>query len=167
MRQSEEWLADKLASGALKLARPAAERKPMGPLPVAISTTGPTPQVVVDQPGPGGRNQDVVARGRPAAPPGPSQIERRFLQQIQTAGLPAPITEFYHLAGRDFRLDFAWPDRRIGVEIQGAAHRIKGKFAADIEKRALGLLAGWRVLEIDGRRVRNEVGIGWLRELMR
>ena len=100
------------------------------------------------------------------APPVPSQIHIRMRQQIQQAGLPQPIEEYYHLKGRDFRLDFAWPDRKIGVEVQGMAHRIKGKFHADIEKRSLGLLAGWRILEVSGDTVRDERGIGWLKQLL-
>lgn len=103
---------------------------------------------------------------RPAQPPGPSQIHIRMRQQIQQAGLPPPIEEYYHIKGRDFRLDFAWPDRKIGVEVQGMAHRIKGKFHADIEKRALAMLQGWRILEVSGDTVRDERGIGWLKQLL-
>ncbi len=98
--------------------------------------------------------------------PGPSQIHIRMRQQIQQAGLPPPIEEYYHIKGRDFRLDFAWPDRKIGVEVQGMAHRIKGKFHADIEKRALAMLQGWRILEVSGDTVRDERGIGWLKQLL-
>jgi len=115
----------------------------------------------------------AVSRGKypsgqePAkAPPGPSQIHIRMRQQIQQAGLPPPIEEYYHIKGRDFRLDFAWPDRKIGVEVQGMAHRIKGKFHADIEKRALAMLQGWRILEVSGDTVRDERGIGWLKQLL-
>lgn len=96
-----------------------------------------------------------------------SELERRFAQQIRAAGLPDPEREYYHIAGRDFRLDFAWPALRLGVEIQGMAHRIKGKFNADIEKRALAMLAGWRVLELNGTAVREETGIEWLKALLR
>ena len=100
------------------------------------------------------------------AVPAPSQIHIRMRQQIQQAGLPTPVEEYYHIKGRDFRLDFAWPDQKIGVEVQGMAHRIKGKFHADIEKRALALLQGWRILEVSGDTVRDERGIGWLKQLM-
>lgn len=96
----------------------------------------------------------------------PSLIEQRFAQQVEDAGLPVPRREYFHIPGRDFRLDFAWPALRIGVEVQGGAHRVKGRFAADIEKRALALLAGWRVLEVNGAAVRDESGIGWLKQLM-
>jgi very-short-patch-repair endonuclease len=77
------------------------------------------------------------------------------------------VEEYFHIKGRDFRLDFAWPDRKLGVEVQGMAHRIKGKFHSDIEKRALAMLDGWKVLEVSGQAVRDERGIEWLKQLMK
>ena len=99
-------------------------------------------------------------------PSAPSAIHIRMRQQIEQAGLIPPVEEYYHIKGRDFRLDFAWPFLKIGVEVQGMAHRIKSKFNADIEKRALGLLSGWRVLEANGDSIRNEQAIKWLKQLM-
>lgn len=128
--------------------RDAATRAPLRtPAPTESAPAGVSPPVVV-------------------APRQESEIERRFAQQVRTAGLPEPEREYYHITGRDFRLDFAWPTRKIGVEVQGMSHRIKSKFHADIEKRALALLAGWRILEVSGDTVRNEQGIKWVTELL-
>ena len=119
------------------------------------------------------RNQSATSRDSgPRGQPSPggvtraSLLELRLAQQIAEAGLPEPVREYFHIPGRDFRLDFAWPAAKIGVEIQGMQHRVKGRFHADIEKRALGLLAGWRILEIDGRAVKSGQGIDWLRQLL-
>ena len=101
-----------------------------------------------------------------AAPPKESEIERRFAQQIRAANLPEPEREYYHITGRDFRLDFAWPAIKLGVEVQGMAHRIKGKFHADMEKRILAQMNGWLVMEISGDMVRHDTAIGWLVVLM-
>ncbi len=108
--------------------------------------------------------RDTSTFTTPAAP-APSLIEQRFAQQIVDAGLPEPVREYFHILGRDFRLDFAWPSLSIGVEVQGGAHRVKGRFSADIEKRALSLLAGWKVLEVNGAAVRDGRGIEWLKQL--
>ena len=94
-----------------------------------------------------------------------SEIERRFAQQIRAANLPEPERNWYHIPDRMFTLDFAWPDRKIAVEIQGHAHRIRSKFAADIEKRALALLSGWVVMELSGAEVRSGRGIEWFVQL--
>jgi very-short-patch-repair endonuclease len=98
--------------------------------------------------------------------PKESEIERRFAQQIRAAGLPEPEREYYHITGRDFRLDFAWPAIKLGVEVQGMAHRIKSKFHADMEKRILAQMNGWLVMEISGDMVRHDTAIAWLVILM-
>lgn len=48
--------------------------------------------------------------------------------------------------GRRHAFDFAFPDRLLAVEIDGAVHRIKGRFAADVERHNLAQVLGWRVL---------------------
>lgn len=108
---------------------------------------------------------DIDAVHRTQAPK-ESKIERRLEQQILDAMLPEPRRNYFFLQGRDLELDFAWPFVKMAVEVQGMAHRIKGKFQRDIEKRALAMLAGWRVLEVDGASVRDGRAIKWLQELM-
>lgn len=103
----------------------------------------------------------------PAATPKESKIERRFAQQLaDRPEIPAHQRNYFFLADRDFELDFAWPEKKVAVEIQGMSHRIKGKFKRDIEKRALAMLAGWRVLEVDGDSVRSGKGLEWLITLL-
>lgn len=96
----------------------------------------------------------------------PSEIECLLTEQIALAQLPAPQREYRHIRGRRYRLDFAWPEQKIGLEVQGMVHRIKGRFRNDIEKRALGLLAGWRILEVDGAAVRSGRALRWIEELL-
>lgn len=95
-----------------------------------------------------------------------SKAELRFSQQLFESGLPPHFRDWYFLEGRDFTLDFAWPRLKIAVEVQGSVHRIKGKFWRDIEKRALALLADWRVLEVDSSAIRDGRAIQWLRTLL-
>lgn len=120
---------------------------------------------------------EYLRRRRPAVPVAkavptpaerkPSLIVLRWEQQLAEHKVAPYVREFFAIQGRDFRLDYAWVFERVAVEIQGLQHRIKGRFKADIEKRALHLLAGWRVLELDGRSVKDERGIQWLKELLR
>jgi len=97
--------------------------------------------------------------------PAESKAERRFSQQLLESGLPH-FRDWYFLDGRDFTFDFAWPRLKIAAEVQGGVHRIKGKFGRDIEKRALALLAGWKVLEVDGAAIRDGHAIAWIRTLL-
>lgn len=95
-----------------------------------------------------------------------SKIERRFTQQLTDAGVTGYQRNYFFLPDRELELDYAWTAPRIAVEVQGMAHRIKGKFTRDIEKRALALLAGWRVLEVDGKSIRDGRAIAWLKQLL-
>ena len=103
----------------------------------------------------------------PVIPQPESKLERRFAQQLFDAGLKTNQRNYFFLPDRDFELDFAWPTKKVAVEIQGMSHRIKGKFKRDIEKRALAMLAGWRVLELDGDSIRSGRGLEWLKELLK
>lgn len=56
-----------------------------------------------------------------------------------------------YVAARRWRFDFAWPERKLAVEIDGAVHsggrHTRGAgYEADIEKMNAAVLAGWRVL---------------------
>lgn len=96
-----------------------------------------------------------------------SKLERRFSQQLaENPDLPPHQRNYFFLPDRDLELDFSWPAARVAVEVQGMAHRIKGKFKRDIEKRALAMLAGWRVLEVGRAEVRSGQAIAWLRVLL-
>ena len=79
----------------------------------------------------------------------------RFLaywRQPALLGLPAPVMEFRFHETRKWRLDLAFPDVLVAVEIHGATyargrHTRGGGFAKDREKMNAAQVAGWIVLE--------------------
>lgn len=89
------------------------------------------------------------------------QIEQTLPAILQPSGYDVP-----YLVGSRHRLDVCWAPRRFGVEVQGMPHRIKGRFKADIHKRAIGLLQGWTILEVDGDTIRSGQAIEWIRQLL-
>ncbi len=102
----------------------------------------------------------------------PSEIETLLLMQIRTVGnLPEPdLIDAPYLVGRAHRIDIGWTTWtlngwKIGIEVQGMAHRIKSKFLADIEKRILSQQQGWLVLEVAGEHIRNGKAMEWLQAL--
>lgn len=95
-----------------------------------------------------------------------SAIEATLALQMRALKLPAAERNYRFLDGRKFELDFAWPQRKLAVEVQGMAHRIKAKFKADLEKRALALLDGWKVLEVGGNQIRSGVAVQWVERLL-
>ncbi len=97
---------------------------------------------------------------------GPSELELAFAKQISDHRLPNPLREFVFMETRGFRLDYAWPDFMLAVEVQGMVHRIKKRFLADVEKLAYAKILGWDVLLIAGQDIRNPRGVMWLETLL-
>ncbi len=73
--------------------------------------------------------------------------------QIRHAGLPVPVAEYKFHPSKGWRLDRAWPEDRLGVEIEGGlwmkgkgAHSHPSNILRDIEKYNAAVLLGWRIL---------------------
>lgn len=67
------------------------------------------------------------------------------------AHLLTPSREHQFHTGRKWALDFAWPERKLAVEIEGGTklngrHNRHTGFTADCEKYNAAALAGWKVL---------------------
>ena len=85
-------------------------------------------------------------------------LEEMFALQCEQAGLPTPLREYAAVPGRRFRWDFAWPDQRVLVELNGGTYAHMGHstgtgIARDYEKSNLAMLAGWRTFVFDRRMV--------------
>jgi hypothetical protein len=77
-----------------------------------------------------------------------SRGERAFLMLCGAAGLPRPVPQhpIEHTPGRWHRVDFAWPDLRLAIEVDGA--EVHGTRAAARRDRRLDREmrdGGWRV----------------------
>lgn len=109
---------------------------------------------------------EAPAPKRVIAAKGRSELEVEFQRQIEEACLPGPEYDVTYLIGSRHRLDVCYRARKIGVEVQGGVHRIKGRFKADLKKRAEGLLQGWRVLEVGPDEIKSGKGLQWLKTLL-
>ena len=70
----------------------------------------------------------------------------------QLLGLPKPVSEHMFHSTRKWRLDYAWPELKIALEVHGATYKggrhVTGKgFANDREKMNEAQLLGWIVIE--------------------
>jgi very-short-patch-repair endonuclease len=81
-----------------------------------------------------------------------SELEELLAFQIRAAGLPEPEREFRFDKVRLFRADFAWPDHRLLVEVEGGIWMSKGGhntgrgILRDIEKGNLAASNNWLYL---------------------
>ncbi|MFQ5967357.1 MAG: DUF559 domain-containing protein [Acidimicrobiia bacterium] len=101
---------------------------------------------------------DILERRDPASMP-ESRYERLFLRAIEMAGLPLPELQVEIRDGERFlgRVDAAWPERRLAVEVDGHRfHATRKQRAADATRENAIKLAGWRVLRFTTDQVWQE-----------
>ena len=76
-----------------------------------------------------------------------------------------PVPEFRFHPTRKWRFDFAYPEKKIAIEIEGGvwtggAHTRGKHFESDCEKYNAATLLGWRALRFTGGMVeRGEIGV--------
>ena len=104
-----------------------------------------------------------------------SGLEAAFLTYWRTLapGAPEPEREYRFAPPRRWRLDFAFPEAMVAVELDGGTwtggRHVRGSgYAADCEKHNAAVLAGWSVLRLTGDMLSgNPVRwIGAIRELV-
>lgn len=72
-------------------------------------------------------------------------LEPRMARLLRNAGLPMPV--FQHVLAPGIRVDFAYVEHRIVIEVDGYATRRTAKaFAADLERQNRLVALGWTVL---------------------
>jgi hypothetical protein len=100
-----------------------------------------------------------------------SELEHRFLELVQDAGLPMPVQNAtIELDGRRAEVDAYWPRHRLVAELDGAkAHLTTGAFEADRRRDAALTVAGLRVVRFTWREIcdRPHEAVAVLRSLTR
>ncbi len=96
---------------------------------------------------------DLLAARLPGYDPGDSDLETRVLRLLLAAGMPVPVQQHrVRLGGRSYRLDLAYPDRKLAIELHGwEFHRSRNAFDADRARANDIVLAGWTLLEFTSR----------------
>jgi hypothetical protein len=103
--------------------------------------------------------RDLIEWARPAAE-SPMESEARLV--MLDGGLPEPLLQhaIVDRDGRLWRVDFAWPDRRVAVEYDGFDwHSSPEALRRDRQKRAALEEVDWRILSIVSDDVRRHAGV--------
>ena len=98
-----------------------------------------------------------------------SQLEARFMQLCRRSGLPTPQFQYPVVGGRRRRIDFAFPARRVAIEVDGYEFHSRHQVFEDDRVRANALeLAGWTVLRFTWTQItsRPEYVVGVVRALL-
>lgn len=82
-----------------------------------------------------------------------SDLEDNLANQIKWIGLKEPEREYKFAPGRKYRCDFAWPDKRLLVEVEGGiytkqAHGSITGILRDVQKYNLAAELGYKVLRV-------------------
>ena len=101
----------------------------------------------------------ALAFRMPGYDPGESDLELRALRAIIAAGLPIPVQQHrVTIAGKRYRIDLAYPDLLIAIELMGWDPH-SGRESFDDDKARSGDLVsiGWRVLEVTARHSTDDI----------
>lgn len=75
-------------------------------------------------------------------------------------GIGAPAAEFRFAPPRKWRFDYAWPEQKIALEIEGGIwtggrHTRASGFLKDVEKYNEAAILGWRILRCQPKEIAN------------
>ena len=118
-------------------------------------------RVVAEKGGPGVRGVRKLERAiellEIRGPTGsPAELELR--RHMDDSGIPLPVPQWEVTcpSGRTYRVDFGWPDRNKGVEVDGvAAHSSAEQLERDLARQNDLLAAGIELRRFTGRQIRR------------
>ncbi|WP_428398271.1 hypothetical protein [Marinobacter salarius] len=119
-----------------------------------------------------------------------SQLEETLSLHVRAAKLPEPEREYRFGAAavggpgkglrarladaglKDWRFDFAWPDIKLAVEVEGGAW-VRGRhtrplgFIEDLRKYQAAQQMGWTIYRTAGELIRSGEAVNTIEQLMR
>ena len=101
----------------------------------------------------------VLAQRLPGYDPGESALEARIARIIDAHALPRPAQQHrVSYGGQRYRIDFAWPDRKLYLEGNGFGfHRLATDLDSDARRQNDLVLGGWAPIEITWRMSDTEI----------
>jgi len=102
--------------------------------------------------------------------------KQSYLEKIMELQLLGTLVEewqveYKFLSDRNFRFDFAWPEKKIALEVEGGTWTISrhttGKgFEADCLKYNLAAVEGWRIIRATSEHVKTGSALVWLEAIL-
>lgn len=95
-------------------------------------------------------------------------LEAILLNRITLAGLPTPAAQFRFHPARRWRADFAYPDQKLLIEVDGGSwiggrHTTGTGFEADCEKTSWAAALGYRVIRVTGSQIKRGLAVELIR----
>ena len=90
-----------------------------------------------------------------------SDLEDKLEFQLKSAKITGFTREYKFHPKRRWRLDFAWIDQKIGVEVEGgiwlprSGHNTGVGISRDVEKGNSLTLLGWKLIRVTGKMIKS------------
>lgn len=124
--------------------------------------------------------KSTSVRIRQEHPRAGSRYELELQRLMEIEGVPAPTLQhaFARHLGRQFRFDFAWPERMVAVEVDGGRWLVRrGKdgrpvpvgfhnHVDDYRKLNLAARLGWRIMRFMPEMIRSGEAVQEIRSLL-
>lgn len=109
--------------------------------------------------------------------PAGSDLELELAFQIRVMKLPPPALQYKAIPNRQFKCDFAWPDLKIALEVDGAQwgtgskkdgtwhpgrHGSGSGIETDCEKQNWLVTMGWHTLRVTKDQIQSGMALKWL-----
>lgn len=85
-----------------------------------------------------------------------------FDVQCRAVGVPPPVAEYRFHPVRKWRIDWAWPERKVALEVEGGVflngggrHTRGAGFMKDTEKYNTLAAMGWRLFRVVPKQIAN------------
>lgn len=102
----------------------------------------------------------------------PKGNEAIFYALLKRAKLPRPVPEFKFHPTRKHRMDYAWPEHRLALEVEGGVwtggkHGRGSGIVKDMEKSSLAAEEGWRMIRVTPAKLCSEATITYITNALR
>ena len=122
--------------------------------------------------------KQAAAKMAPASKPTPakrkvSQGERNLYLQLTVVDVPMPELEYRFHPTRKWRFDFAWPDHKFAVEVEGllygegGRHQRSAGFEGDLEKYHNAMDLGWTVYRCSSALIQSGKAVALIEKLLK
>lgn len=106
-------------------------------------------------------------KNTPSKPAG----DRVFLLSLQSLRLPVAEPEYRFCPDRNWRVDYAWPDYRLALEVEGGVwtqgrHNRGSGFMKDMEKYNRLAALGWRLIRCTPTTLRTKATFDLISEAL-
>lgn len=94
-----------------------------------------------------------------------------FKNELKNNGINLPTEEYQFHAERKWRFDFAWPNKKVAVEVEGGAftngrHTRGTGFIKDMEKYNAAVMEGWKLLRFTPDQMQKQSTINQIKAIL-